>query len=59
MEFLRVQDQRNMIVSFWQKEDGKECFTQKSFVNNGMRIMVKGDEVTYQGDVVEKEKSDV
>ena len=58
MEFLRVQDQRNMIVSFWQKEDGKEYFTQKSFVNNGMRIMVKGDEVTYQGDVVEKEKSD-
>ena len=58
MEFLRVQDQRNMIVSFWQKEDGEECFTQKSFVNNGVRIMVKGDGVKYQGDVVDKEKSD-
>ena len=58
MEFLRVQDQRNMIRSIWQKEDGEERFTQKSFVNNGMRIMVKGDAVTYQGDVVEKEKSD-
>ena len=32
MEFLRVQDQRNMIVSFWQKEDGEECFTQKSLI---------------------------
>ncbi|KAK8820537.1 hypothetical protein WA577_006597, partial [Blastocystis sp. JDR] len=58
MEFLRVQDQRNMIVSIWQKEDGEECFTQKSFVNNGVRIMVKGDGVKYQGDVVDKEKSD-
>lgn len=58
MEFLRVQDQRNMILSIWQKEDGMECFTQKSFVNNGVRIMVKGDGVKYQGDVVDKEKSD-
>ena len=58
MEFLRVQDQHNMIRSIWQKEDGKKCFTQKSLVNNGVRIMVKGDGITYQGDVVDKEKSD-
>ena len=57
MEFLRVQDQRNMIVSFWQKEDGEECFTQKSVGNNGMRIMVTGGNITYSGDVVEKEMS--
>ena len=47
-----------MIRSIWQKEDGKELFTQKSFVNNGVRIMVKGDGVKYQGDVVDKDKSD-
>ena len=47
-----------MIRSIWQKEDGEDCFTQKSFVNNGVRIMVKGDGVKYQGDVVDKEKSD-
>lgn len=48
MEFLRVQDQHNMIRSIWQKEDGEECFTQKSLVTNGMRIMVKGVELNVK-----------
>ena len=54
MEFLRVQDQHNMIRSIWQKEDGKECFTERSIENNTMRITLTGGKDTYSGDVVEK-----
>lgn len=57
MEFLRVQEQNGTVCPVWQKEDGMECFTQISVGNNGMRIMVTGGNITYSGDVVEKEMS--
>ena len=58
MEFLRVQEQSGAVCPVWQKEDGKECFTEISFENNTMRITLTGGNITYSGDVVEKEMSD-
>ena len=51
MEFLRVQDQRNMIVSIWQKEDGEECYSQQWESHGRTNIRVNDGSAIYHGTV--------
>ena len=51
MEFLRVQEQSGTVRSFWQKEDGKDCFSQQWESHGRTNIRVNDGSVIFQGTV--------
>ena len=51
MEFLRVQEQSGTLRSFWQKEDGKDCFSQQWESHGRTNISVNDGSVIFQGTV--------